>query len=98
MADQMSDGIFSAKIAYQGSIGPDLRFLEWELAAVADILDANRDVVQPDAMTGHPCLRHQSINGSIPVHQKMCRDVDFAGSCKLFTRAFRAITIKVIPR
>ena len=97
VSNEVSDGILRRQIAHQSGIGLDLGIGERILCSVAHVFNADGVMVEADAVSGHPCLWNQAIDGAVAVYQEVRRDVHFAGSRKLFPCTFGMRAIKVVP-
>jgi len=97
VADEMGDGPLSGEITHQGGICVHLGIGQREFFAVTDIFDPDSNVVQANAVPGHPVFRHQAVNGSIAVHQKLRGNVDFSGGGKFCALRFSPRAVEIIP-
>jgi hypothetical protein len=64
---------------------------------VADVLDADREVVEADAVAGHPGLGHQADDRAVAVDEEVGGDVEVAGAGDDLAAALDGRAIEVAP-
>ena len=62
-----------------------------------NVLNTNRDMIEPNAMPRHPIRRHELIDRSVSIHQKMRRDVNPAGLCDFLATNLDFSSVEIGP-
>ena len=94
VTEQMRDRKPRREVAHERSVGGDLRVGEWMLGFVADVLDPDRDVVEPDAVARKPGLGLQPIDRTVAIDDVVRRDVDVTGAAEVA----RSASISVLSK
>jgi hypothetical protein len=98
VADEMGDaGEAGDQVADEGDVGGALGGGEREALEVADVLDADGEVVEADDVAGHPGLGHEADDGAVAVDEEVGGDVEVAGAGDDLAAAFDGGAIEVAP-
>ena len=85
------------EVAHQGDVGLELLARQGDLLAAAHVLDTDGIVVQADGVPGHPGLWHEPVNGAVPGHQEVRRDIDGAPTKQVTPRAAGTDAVEGAP-
>jgi hypothetical protein len=97
VADEVGDRVARGEVADEGGVGLDLRFGERKFGAVADVLDADREVVEADAVAGEAGVGEDLDDGAVAIDEVVGGDVEGASAGDGLAASFDAIAGEVAP-